>query len=70
MANLSPLSMALKKHYEGADRMAGAPSDSLTSKIELKCLELNDSDLTPGDISPLCNFLSSKEVRMPSLVAP
>ena len=34
------------------------------SKIDLNCLELDDSDLSLNDVTPMCSFLSSKEVNV------
>lgn len=62
MANLSSLSKALKFYYESAYRTSGNLSESMSNKIDMNCLELNDADINPYDVCPLCNFLKSKEV--------
>lgn len=60
MSTTSPLSKTLRCQY----RTTCALSESMMSKIDLNCLELDDSDLSLNDVTPMCSFLSSKEVNV------
>jgi hypothetical protein len=61
MPKVPVIGRSLRQHYQGFGG-ADTVSDSLMSKLELNCLDLNCQELHSDDIAPLCRFLSSKEV--------